>query len=303
MTRIAIIADIHGNYFALEAVSHEIERQQPDYVVVNGDMINGTPMNVEVLDLVRGKARTQNWLVIRGNHEFYYLDFDTERARPEYSDKERWGGLHWLIDQIPIDHGHYMATLPDGRTFYLPDTQPLDIAHGVPGQNTTGFYKWQTDEQIAEKIEHVTHRTLVSAHTHIQIDRHVHNSERAWHVSNPGSVGLPLNRNPQAQFAILESVDEQTVAGGWRVEHHGVDYDRRPLVEAYTTSGLLEAGGVMTKLFMWEVYTAEPEIILFFRWSRENGLEPNEQLAESFTAYLDATGREQYVNERNPMKQ
>lgn len=303
MTRIAIIADIHGNYPALEAVSQEIERQQPDYVVVNGDMINGTPMNVEVLDLVREKVRTQDWLVIRGNHEFYYLDFDTERARPEYSNKKRWGSPHWLVDQIPDDHGRFMATLPDERTFYLPNAQPLCIAHGVPGKNTTGFYKWQTDEQIAEKLDCVTHRTLVSAHTHVQIDRHIKSGDRAWHLINPGSVGLPLNRNPQAQFAILESVDERTVAGGWRVEHLGVDYDRRTIIDAYTTSGMLAVGGIMIKLFMWEIYTAEPEIILFFRWSRENGYEPNDKLAESFAAYLEATGREQYVEERNPMRQ
>jgi len=298
MIRIAVIADIHGNYPALEAVAREIERQQPDYVVLNGDMINGTPMNVEVLDFVQ----TQDWIVIRGNHEFYYLDFDTERARPEYSDPERWGQLHWLVDQISVEHGHFMAMLPDERVFYLPNTQALSIAHGVSGQNTIGFSHRQQDEEIASRLDHVPQHTVVSAHTHIQIDRHVRKSDdRAWHVINPGSVGLPLTKNPQAQFAIIESVDDAVVKGGWSVEHFGVEYDRRPLLEAYTTSGMLEAGGVMSRLFMWEICTAEPEIILFFRWSHENGFNPNEALLDSFRAYSAATNREQYVNERNPL--
>ena len=69
--QIAILADIHGNLAALTAVMAELERLQPDYVVVNGDLINAVPFSAEVIDLVRA----QNWVVVRGNHEFYYLDF------------------------------------------------------------------------------------------------------------------------------------------------------------------------------------------------------------------------------------
>jgi len=297
MIRIAIIADIHGNYPALEAVVAEIERQQPDYVVLNGDMINGTPMSSDVLDYVR----SQDWIVIRGNHEFYYLDFDTERARPGFNDQERWGQLHWLMDQISVEQGHFMAMLPDERIFYLPNTQPISIAHGVSGQNTVGFSHRLTDDEIAERLEYVPQRTVVSAHTHIQIDRHAEVDGRMWHIINPGSVGLPLNRNIQAQFAIIESVDETVTKGGWRVEHFGVDYDRRPLLDAYKTSGMLAIGGVISTLFMWEVCTAEPEIIHFFRWSSQNNLDTDESLVQSFRAYVDATNRDQYVNEHNPL--
>src|SRR3954469_13847783 len=64
--RIALLADIHGNLAALEAVLVELERLQPDYVVLDGDLINGAPFSTEVIDLVR----TQDWVVVRGNHEF-----------------------------------------------------------------------------------------------------------------------------------------------------------------------------------------------------------------------------------------
>ena len=51
--KLAILADIHGNLPALDAVARELERLQPDYVVVNGDLINGVPFSAEVIDRIR----------------------------------------------------------------------------------------------------------------------------------------------------------------------------------------------------------------------------------------------------------
>ncbi|MBV7333896.1 metallophosphoesterase family protein [Chloroflexi bacterium TSY] len=231
--RIALLADIHGNLPALHAVQIELERLQPDYVVLNGDLINGTPFSREVIRAIR----PLDWLVVRGNHEFYYLDFGTERASKGSHDPKRWGQLHWLVEQLGPEDGQYLATLLDKRTFYIPGTEPIRIAHGVPGHNRVGFYPHQTDEEIGAKIEHVSERTLISAHTHVQIDRQVYSTEHpniepTWHLINPGSVGLPLNGNVQAQFAILESVSGEVESGGWQATHHGVDYDRRPVLEA-----------------------------------------------------------------------
>lgn len=48
--KLAIIADIHGNRYALEAVLIDIARQGVDRVVVNGDMVNRGPDNVAVME-------------------------------------------------------------------------------------------------------------------------------------------------------------------------------------------------------------------------------------------------------------
>ena len=54
--------------------------------------------------------------------------------------------------------GAYLALLPDEFTFYVPGTQPLRVAHGVPGRNRVGFYRSQSDAAIAAEIEHVRER-------------------------------------------------------------------------------------------------------------------------------------------------
>jgi hypothetical protein len=107
--KLAILADIHGNLPALEAVISALERIQPDYVIVNGDLINGTPFSVEVVDCIR----SLDWVVLRGNHEFYLLDLGTPRAVPGSDDPRRWGQLHWLAARMRPDQVAYLAMLPD----------------------------------------------------------------------------------------------------------------------------------------------------------------------------------------------
>jgi len=327
--RLAVLADIHGNLPAFQAVLAELERIQPDAVAVNGDLINPVPFNGEVVDFIR----STDWAVVRGNHEFYLLDFGTERAIPGSDDPVRWGSLHWLVRNVTSAQAQFLAALPDERTLYFPGTQPIRMAHGVPGRNRVGFYQQQPAEKILLEIRDIPQQTLLSAHTHVQVDRQlsIANSDFQanphgedghyldgspppsppgsvpgsvpghWHLINPGSVGLPLEKDTRAAFAVLESVPESVEPGGWRVTHHRVEYDRRPALEAFSTSGLLEAGGPIAQIFYWELITAEPEIVDYYRWSHKNGYDADGEMQGAFDAYVAATARDAYVRARDPL--
>jgi predicted phosphodiesterase len=328
--RLAFISDIHGNLPALGAVMAELERRQPDVVIVDGDLINAVPFSGAVVDMIQA----QDWLVVRGNHEFYYLNFGTERDVADSDDADRWGQLHWLVEHLTPEQGQYLAGLPDDLSLFFPGTRPLRVAHGVPGHNRQGFVPEQPDEEIIAAVRgRVKEDILISAHTHVQFDRQVRlnnayslpNTDphayqegqqhpiRHWRVINPGSVGLPLNGDVRAQFALLDSAAPDAtlnpstshtnlMCDGWQSTHVRVAYDRRPALAAFKSSGMLAAGGVMSTLFYWEVVTAEREIPYFFRWARERYAEPRQiSMREAFHAYVKATGRDQYVKERDPL--
>ena len=304
--RIAVLADIHGNLPALTAVMQELEHLQPDQVILDGDLINGAPMSNAVVDLVR----RQDWAVVRGNHEFYYLDYGTERVAPGREDPQRWGQLHWLVEQIQPEQGRYLGMLPDERTLYLPGTQPICVAHGVPGQNRLGFHNQTPAAEIAAALAGVAVQTVISAHTHVQVDRLVDRSPAnagvdgelaPWHLVNPGSVGMPINGDVRAQFALLETAPASSVPGGWRAHFFRAPYDRRPLLAAFADTGMSLAGGVMTQLFYWQLVTAQPEVIYFFRWAHSHGLDPDDALADVFQRYLAATQRDQQVHSEDPL--
>lgn len=315
--KIAVLADIHGNIHALEAVAAALEKLQPDKVVINGDIINAVPNSNAVVY----KVKNSDWLVTRGNHEFYYLNYGTDRDVPESTDPERWGQLHWLVENLEPEYGQYLAELPDDLTLYYAGVQPLRIAHGVPGHHRWGFYENQPYDEILRFVAEVPQATLVSAHTHVQLDWFIRSPEptssglftspydyppppaqtKQWHIINSGSVGMPLNGDVRAQFVLLESTTEPTVRGGWRATPQRVSYDRRPVLESYHTSGMLEQGGVISQLFYWEIVTAEREIPMFFQWVKKYEYPDQFRMRDLFEAYIASTGRDQYVRQRDPL--
>lgn len=56
MTKLAILADIHGNLPALEAVADDLARHGVDRVVVAGDLINWGPFSAAVSGTRRARG-------------------------------------------------------------------------------------------------------------------------------------------------------------------------------------------------------------------------------------------------------
>ena len=63
MTRLAIVADIHGNLPALEAVIKDMVQYQVDQVIVAGDVVGFGPFSEAVLE----RITELRWPVIRGS--------------------------------------------------------------------------------------------------------------------------------------------------------------------------------------------------------------------------------------------
>jgi len=63
LTRLAVLADVHGNLPALEAVAADLADAAPDAVVVAGDFLTWGPFARETLDF----ALARGWAVIRVN--------------------------------------------------------------------------------------------------------------------------------------------------------------------------------------------------------------------------------------------
>lgn len=67
--RIALIADVHSNIVALEAVLKAIKKHKPDRIISLGDQINLGPCPRETLALLKAEGAA----CLHGNHERYVL--------------------------------------------------------------------------------------------------------------------------------------------------------------------------------------------------------------------------------------
>ncbi len=252
MTRLAIFADIHGNLPALEAALDDAAKFAVDHIIIAGDLIHKGPFPAQVT----ARVIQAGCAVIRGNNEYYLLDYRTPRV-------EGWRAnapfLGWLAAQM---HGRLHAAIaawPDEISLRYPDAPPVRVVHAVPG-NPWGFIDWtDSDDVTAAKLAGVEETTIVGAHTHLPLELTIGEQ----HFLNPGSVGLPLDGVIGARYMLLDSTPE-----GWKANWRVVSYDTTPLFAEFERLRFVERFGVSARLFIEEFRIARPVFLAFSRWRK-----------------------------------
>lgn len=253
--RIAVLADIHGNLSALQAVLEDIAGRTPDFVFVAGDIVNRGPRPAECLQEILERQRTQGWRVIRGNHEDYVLaESRSTASRPAWMEEicrhTAWtcARLAGLMEPI--------AALPDRIDFEAPSGHHIRCVHASMGGNRVGLYEGMADDELCELMLPLPD-VLCVGHTHMPFIRRI--NERL--VMNVGAVGMPFDGDVRASYGLLELRDRHWVAQVVRL-----DYDRAAAARAFEASGYLDAGGPMAALIFREFERARP---MLSKWHRE----------------------------------
>lgn len=253
MTKLAILADIHGNWPALVAVLDDLAQFAVDRVVVAGDLINWGPHSVAVVE----RALAERWSIIRGNNEFYLLDYETPRAPAAWADRDHFPLLPWLTEQFTPQLRQEIAAWPDTLSLHFPDAPPLRIVHGSPRNNDEGLVPAVTPGLLAEQLAGVPETTIVAAHTHLPVDARIGH----WHLLNPGSVGVPLQGQHLASYLLLEGS-----LTGWTGTHRQVPFSNEGVYRTFAQSGFLERCGVIGALVLAEFQQARIQVVPFLRW-------------------------------------
>ena len=269
MTRLAVLADIHGNLPALQAVIDDMAQYAVDQVVVAGDSINWGPFSRGVLEAISERR----WPVIRGNNEFYLLDYNTERAPAHWS---RFTMPPYLHAQLGDHQVKFIAALPDTLQLRFRDAPPIRVCHGIPGDPWTAITPQSSAAQIRRWLRDISERTVIGAHSHIALERHV--GDR--HIFNPGSVGVPLDGEHSASYMILDGREN-----GWELAaHRRLPFDVVPLLAEYERQNFSERCGVTAHLVIEEFRTARLQLAAYLDWKakRHAGKEDSFELLQEF---------------------
>lgn len=275
MTRLAVLADIHGNLPALEAVMTDMQRFDVQQVIVAGDTVNWGPFSRETLEIVTQR----NWAVVRGNNEFYALDYKTMRAPAHWAD---FTLPPILREQLGEDGIGLLACQPDSLSLRFPDAPPLRIVHGIPGNPWQTIFPQTAASVITTWLESVAESTVVCAHSHIALERQV----GRWHIFNPGSVGVPLDGDSSASYMIIERAED-----GWQLHaHRRIHYDMQPIFAAFARMGFAERGGNVARLAIEEFRSARLQVYPYLIWKQaQNPRAPDSPaLLDEFMNIADA---------------
>lgn len=272
--RIAIIADIHGNVAALDAVLADLREQQVDETIVAGDLVNRGPEGAAVL----ARLVPLGWRTIMGNHEDLVLQFIEGRVDPGWLDDPWWAATRFAAREVAPWRG-YLADLPGHLVVQPAGTAPIRVVHGSPRHFMEGIGPLTPTETLDAMLAHVAEPLLACAHTHFAMRR----DHAGTTIVNVGAVGLPFNGDPRAQYAILEWAGDQ-----WRVTFRQVAYDRATTEAAYEHSGFLAAGGVSAWLLREELRTARPHLVPFWKYCTDRSLPLDTDSLDLFRAEHDA---------------
>lgn len=255
MTTLAVLADIHGNLPALQAVMQDMAQFEIDQVVVAGDVVNWGPFSAQCMDvLVR-----EGWPVIRGNNEFYLLDYNTQREPDAWKDRAQWSLLAWLHEQLRGEHRTRIASWPDTLSLRFADGPPIRVVHGCGHSPWEGLFAKESSEDTQAKLAGVEERFVVAAHTHLPMDHAV----GQWHIFNPGSVGVPLDGQFCARYMLLES---RADGRGWQPKFRQVAIDNMAVLDEFRRQQFVERCGVIGQLVVDEFVTARLQVLPFIYW-------------------------------------
>jgi predicted phosphodiesterase len=194
---LAALYDIHGNLPALEAVLADAESAGADSYLLGGDYASLGAWPVETLERLRDLPAA-GWL--RGNWERWQANAGQSPDVPFIKAAERWV-CRELGEAVVAELGA------------LPEKLSLDgtlFCHASPVSDMRTFMPEPSDDE-GELLEGVTERRVVFGHSHLQFQR-----VSAVELFNPGSVGLPFDRDRRAAYALVD---------GERVELRRVEYD------------------------------------------------------------------------------
>jgi putative phosphoesterase len=187
--RILLLADIHGNWPALQAIE-----EPHDLCLVLGDLVDYGVEPVSCIGWVRGHTDH----CIRGNHDHGMAQNVTIAAT---SGLPYLAGLTRTLTrgQLEADDIRYLASLPITRRLTLDDKHVL-MVHGTP-RDPLDEYGPPDVDFWTRRLERVDADIVLVGHTHVPY------SLRVGHrlVINPGSVGWPRDGDPRASYAILEN--------------------------------------------------------------------------------------------------
>jgi len=216
VTRFAVIADVHGNRWALEAVLEDIARRGIREIVNAGDHLFGPLDPAGTAELLMRLDLPS----VAGNQD---------REAFDLSDRHR----AWLAG-MPM-----RLELPGGILMFhgTPDRDDVYLLESV---RADGQVSLATADEIDTRLGNVSQRLLLCGHTYIP--RVVELSGRL--IVNPGSVGLQAYRDdlpvphametgsPHARYAVLEQSNT-----GCRVEQIAVSYDTESAAKAAEGNG------------------------------------------------------------------
>jgi predicted phosphodiesterase len=241
--RVAVLGDIHGNLFGLQAALAALRGDAPDTLIVSGDLVYKFPWSAEVVDLLAGLPHQ----AILGNAELYVLLWATELWPAHWQEPLMIDLVQWERERLGPARLRWLAELPEHVSLSAGRLDDALVVHGAPGNPFLPMLPrpgedhapWvQTDSRARQLLNGADADVVICGHTHSVFQRRVRRPDGGETlIASPGSLSYGRGRRKESgriDYALLDW-GQRT---GWQATLRAVRYDTRPMYE-----GLLALDG------------------------------------------------------------
>ena len=233
--RIAIIADVHGNLRAFEAVLADLRQVAPDLIVHGGDLAYGGTHPAEVIDQVRALG----WPGVRGNTDEMLW---SPQILTEFAAKTPQLGA--LLGRIQDLIAPTVANIGEERLRWLegfPERyvgEGFTLVHASPGDLWRAPMANASDEELRSTYAPLGSALVVYGHIHRPYVRRVGEMT----VANTGSVSQSYDGDRRASYLVIEGESANIRRVEYDVENEAKELLRSGLPHAAWMAKILLAG-------------------------------------------------------------
>jgi predicted phosphodiesterase len=232
MERFAVMSDIHGNTWALDAVLADVKRRGITEIINLGDSVYGSLDPAGTVDrLIAAAAQS-----ISGNQDrILGGELPEVRGSRDYQ---------FVTSQLGEERLRYMTSLPPtlviGDIFACHGTPEADDIYLLETVTEDGFGLSDTD-RVLGALKGVGQGLILCGHSHLSRTVMLPTGQL---VVNPGSVGIPAytddlpyfhrveSGSPHARYAVVTRGE-----AGWSVEHVALPYAWREAADMARRQG------------------------------------------------------------------
>jgi putative phosphoesterase len=213
--KVAVLADIHANAHALNAIVSEPDFREVEHVFVLGDIIGYYYWPAETVTQLKCYSTT----MVSGNHEGLLSQSANNPEAAVRVENAYGSGINLALQSLPQTSQREICNAPSTVTVEVGGVNCL-LCHGSPWHRDEYVYPDAPPEVLvrcaSSKVDFV-----FMGHTHYPLMF----SYRGTVVSNPGSVGQARDRGGQASWQILDTRNQVIV-------QKRTPYDVTPVVAA-----------------------------------------------------------------------
>ena len=219
--RYCLYSDIHGQVPNLDAVEAQVATENPDKIIVIGDLVGLGPEPEKIVQ--RFIDRPEIDLIV-GNVDLWVVDAMYETMVPKSPHQE------WMFRMMAQTHKRlneeqcaWLRKNPFSRTYTPEKGHDFHVFHATPYDigDADAFPFRLTDDEIGEKLKDYNYDVMAHGHIHGPSVRHIQGDGKMKQLVCAAAVGMSWDGDPRPSYAVVDYLGE----GKWECRVERVEFD------------------------------------------------------------------------------